>query len=272
MSDKKTMESLTTLFGQLGGLAGILSAIGYLSERFHNSVLGVELAIPPGDFLYRGGMFFFNTVFAMPFALYTASLMEWLLLASACLLLLAIIALGNSKKFSAHQSLWTLMAVFVFLEGILILNEYKSLLPGKNMLLLGKNPYKLGGYGRLALLTTLHGMAYWQLLSWRRATNTPSRAARPLLALAGMLLFLQVLSIPPFYGGLSHPNTYPIITLNWKNGGDATARVAVLGEYQEMLVTYHLPTKKILLIDKDKVGGMEAHGVQDIFDEKNYQD
>jgi len=268
--NEKNLKSFSNYLQILGGTTGILAVIGYLSERFHNNVLGIEVDISSGDFAYRGGMFFFNSFFAVFYGILSSlNQSEWLLPLLLFLTFVSVFVVAANLKLSKNRVLWPVFSLLVLTQGVFIIREYISVMPGQNLLLYGENPYNQTDYGRLLLLSSLYICACWQIFKWMGKEGFHHWYSNLLKVLLGILVVFQLLLIPLYYGALSNPNEYPIALVEYGQNGKETYYVALLGEKYGRLVTYN-PRRKIMLLERSRVGTIEVKGNKDIFNPKNY--
>ena len=162
----------------LGGFAAILVAIGYISVRYHNAVLGIELDVAAGDYIYVGGMFLFNTFFAILLAAYKHILGTGSLHAPFILFTLFVIYvlknyMGKERR-QLISLLWVACGALLLVEGFFVTLCFKDSMPEQNTLYLGKNPYNQAVYGSLALIVVLYAAAFWNLHVWQRMINLSS--------------------------------------------------------------------------------------------------
>ncbi|MBU0944817.1 MAG: hypothetical protein KJ804_08155 [Proteobacteria bacterium] len=275
MTEEKSRSgySLDSYLKIAGGSAGILTAVGYLSVASHNHVLGVQVDITAQDLLYQGGMFFFNSLFAMLLAVVDrVREVGWILPAALLITFLLLFTLKKRQIFSqgTYPLLWILMALSLLVEALFILSHYVSLNPGSNMLFTGVSPHNQEGYGCLVLMTLLYGAACWQLISADFKERAPLSGKRFITVVLSLLMGLQSLILIAYHGGLSHPNEYPIALLEYGDGPSKTLHVALLGERYGRWVAYDYPLKRVILLDKNLVRYMELEGRKMIFNQTSY--
>lgn len=278
--EEKRLGNLRTYLQILAGTAGILVAIGYISERFHQDVLGINVDISSGDFIYKGGMFFYNSFYAVLYGIGRCfEQLNWILPLVVFFTMLFLLKTDCQKKLSKYSVLWIMIFIVVLIQGAFIIQEYTKVLPGKNLLLIGeKKSYKqsLSLYGRLIFLSILYFVVCCQLYKWNKWIKNEKFYywfTNLIMSFIGIAVVFQLLTIPLYYGGLSHPYEYPIAMMDYEaeKGKKETHILAILGEKYGRLVTYNYPDRNIMMLEKQNIGKIEMKGNKNIFDSQSYK-